>query len=163
MMVLTTSTSSIEEQLQELQKQLDEKDAQIAALSAQVANQHQESKQEREKIKQGESPSGTSCITLQDIQKMITHGIKEPKASQNPPIMGYRKPYPAHYDFMPYPSGYQRPNFDKFDGVQGSPHEHLAHFYSACGETALTDALLIRQFVQSLKGSAFTWYTQLLP
>ena len=47
--------------------------------------------------------------------------------------------------------------------MAGSPQEHLAHFYSACGESALSDALLIRQFVQSLKGSAFTWYTQLQP
>ena len=47
--------------------------------------------------------------------------------------------------------------------MTGSPQEHLAHFYSACGEFVLSDALLIRQFVQSLKGSAFTWYTQLQP
>ena len=45
--------------------------------------------------------------------------------------------------------------------MTSSPQEHLVHFYLACGEFALTDALLIRQFVQSLKGSAFTWYTKL--
>ena len=39
----------------------------------------------------------------------------------------------------------------------------MAHFYLACGESALLDALLIRQFIQSLNGSAFTWYTQLQP
>ena len=47
--------------------------------------------------------------------------------------------------------------------MTGSPQEHLAHFYLACGESALSDALLIRQFIQSLKGSVFTWYTQLQP
>ena len=78
-------------------------------------------------------------------------------------MIGYRKPYPVHYDTIPFPPNYQRPNFDKFDSIHGSPHEHLAHFYSACGETALSDQLLIRQFVQSLRGSAFTWYTQLQP
>lgn len=77
-----------------------------------------------------------------------------------PPVLGYRKPYPDHYDAIPFPKGYQRPTFDKFDGI-GSPQEHLAHFYSACGETSRMDAFLVRQFVQSLKGSAFTWYTQL--
>jgi len=41
----------------------------------------------------------------------------------------------------------------------GPPHEHLAYFYLAYSETALNDALLIRQFVQSLKGETFTWYT----
>ena len=44
-----------------------------------------------------------------------------------------------------------------------SPQEHLAHFYSAYGEFALLDVLLIRRFIQSLKGSAFIWYTQLQP
>jgi len=39
----------------------------------------------------------------------------------------------------------------------------LAHFYLACGESTLLDALSIRQFIQSLNGSAFTWYTQLQP
>ncbi|KAL8151475.1 hypothetical protein V2J09_021283 [Rumex salicifolius] len=39
----------------------------------------------------------------------------------------------------------------------------IAHFYSAYGETTLSDELLIRQLVQSLKGSTFTWYTQLQP
>ncbi|KAM2162439.1 hypothetical protein ACFX1Q_040230 [Malus domestica] len=79
------------------------------------------------------------------------------------PILGYRKPYPAHYDTVPFPQGYQKPSFDKFDGLSGSPQEHLAHFYSACGETSQSDPLLVQQFVQSPKGSAFTWYTQLEP
>ncbi|KAI5347415.1 hypothetical protein L3X38_015294 [Prunus dulcis] len=83
--------------------------------------------------------------------------------SISPPILGYRKPYPAHYDVLPFPKGYPKPTFDKFDGLNGSPHEHLAHFSSACGETSQLDALLIRQLVQSLKGSALTWYTQLPP
>ena len=64
---------------------------------------------------------------------------------------------------MSFPQGYQKLSFDKFDGLSGSPQEHLAHFYSACGETSQSDPLLVRQFVQSLKGSAFTWYTQLEP
>ena len=81
----------------------------------------------------------------------------------SPPILGYRRPYPSHYDAIPFPKGYQRPTFDKFDGINGSPQEHLAHFYSACGETSQMDAFLVRQFVQSLKGSAFTWYTQIEP
>ena len=55
------------------------------------------------------------------------------------------------------------PNFEKFNRINGSPHEHLAHFYSACGETALNNALLIRQCAQSVKGAVFTSYTQLYP
>ncbi|XP_024199875.1 uncharacterized protein LOC112203083 [Rosa chinensis] len=121
---------------------------------------------EKDKKKKNDEKSGHSdsnAFTLQDVKTMIAEGIREFQLSLNPPVSGYLKPYPAHYDALPFPKGYQRPTFDKFDGVNSSPHEHLAHFYSACGETSQVDALLIRQFVQSLKGAAFTWYTQLQP
>lgn len=36
------------------------------------------------------------------------------------------------------------------DGVNGSPQEHLTHFYSAYGETSQSDAFLVRQFVLCL-------------
>ena len=87
---------------------------------------------------------------------MIAQGIKEHQAAMNPPVLGYRNPYPSNYDSIPFSTGYQKPNFEKFDEINGSPHEHLA----VC-EAASNDALLIRQFVQALKGAAFTWYTQL--
>jgi len=81
----------------------------------------------------------------------------------SPPMLGYKNTYPNYYDLVPIPKGYQKLNFENFDGINGSPQEHLAHFYSACGKTALNDALLIRQFVQSLKETTFIWYTQLQP
>jgi len=77
----------------------------------------------------------------------------------NPLVLGYKNPYPSHFDSVPFPKGYQQPNFENYDGINGSLHEHLACFYSACGETVLNDALLIRLFVQSLKGTTFMWYT----
>ena len=104
-----------------------------------------------------EGHTSSTSITQDELKTLIAEGIKEFQASINLPVHGCRKPYPAHYDTVPFPTGYQKPNFEKFDGLTGSPQEHLAHFYSACGESALLDALLIRQFVQSLKGSAFTW------
>jgi len=79
----------------------------------------------------------------------------------NLPVLGYKNPYLSHNDSMPFLKDYQKPNFEKFDEINGSPHEHLAHFYSVYGETTLNDALLIRQFIQSLKGAAFTWYALL--
>jgi len=141
--------------MQELQRKLAEKEAKIANLAARLENW------EREKI--NKASGSETAVTPQDIKELIAQGIKEYQAAVSPPMLGYRNPYPTHYDSVPFPKGYQKPNFEKFDGINGSPHEHLAHFYSACGETALNDALLIRQFVQSLKGVAFTWYTQLQP
>ena len=145
-----------------MQKALSERDAQIAELMARISSHEQESREERVRTNVEGQSSGPP-ISPQDIKNLVAQGIREFQLSQNPPVLGYRKPYPVHYDAVPFPAGYQRPIFDKFDGLHGSPHEHLAHFYSACGETTLNYALLIRQFVQSLKGSAFTWYTQLQP
>jgi len=77
---------------------------------------------------------------------LIAQVRKEYQATMSPLVLGYRNPYPSYYDSIPFPKGYQKPNFEKFDGMKGSPYEHLTHFYSACGGTALNDALLITQF-----------------
>ncbi|XP_040372026.1 uncharacterized protein LOC121052108 [Rosa chinensis] len=127
---------------------------------ANISDHKNDGKSDREKNIGGH---GSTIASLEDIKTLIAEGIREVYTSSNPQFSGYLKPYPAHYDTLPFPKGYQKPTFDKFDGVDGSPHEHLAHFFSACRETSQLDALLIRQFVQSLKGAAFTWYSQLQP
>ena len=110
-----------------------------------------------------QAQSSAAPIVQADLKRLIAEGIRDFQASMTPPVFGYRRPYPTHYDTIPFLHGYQKPHFEKFDGINRSPQEHLAHFYSASGESAQSDALLIRQFVQSLKGSTFTWYTQLQP
>jgi len=75
---------------------------------------------------------------------LIAQGIKEYQAAVSPPVLGYKNPYPTHYDSVPFSKVYQKPNFEEFHGINKSPHEDLAHFYSACGKAALNDALLIR-------------------
>ncbi|CAL8989853.1 unnamed protein product [Prunus brigantina] len=183
MQVMMTGTSNTEDQLpliqemmqdlrREMQQKLEEKDAEIALLSARLKEKTVIGEQDRgktnesiahEQTKEEKGESSTSTISPNDIKALIAEGIREFQLSIAPPVQGYRKPFPSHYDAIPFPKGYQRPIFDKFDGTNSSPHEHLAHFYSACGETSQSDALLVRQFVQSLKGPAFTWYTQLPP
>jgi len=183
MQVMMTGTSNTEElplmreMMQDLRREMDqkiaEKDAQIALLSAQLKEKaivgeqdkgkaHEFAAHEQER-KEEKGESSSNSISPNDIKALIAEGIREFQMSMTPPVLGYLKPYPSHYDAIPFPKGYQRPIFDKFDGISSSPHEHLAHFYSACGETSQLDAFLVRQFVQSLKGSAFTWYTQLPP
>ena len=97
--------------------------------------------------KANETDSSNTVITSRDIKKLIAQGIKEHQEAMSPLVLGYRNPYPSHYDSVSFPRGYQKLNFEKFDRTNGSSHEHLAHFYSACSETAMNDALLIRQFV----------------
>ncbi|KAI5317664.1 hypothetical protein L3X38_037371 [Prunus dulcis] len=157
----------------EMQQKLAEKDAEIVLLSARLKGKNiigeqdmgktNESIAQEQQTKEEKVESSTSTISPNDIKVLIAEGIREFQLSIASPVQGYRKPFPSHYDAIPFSKGYQRPIFDKFDGISSLPHEHLAHFYSACGETSQSDALLVRQVVQSLKGSAFTWYTQLPP
>ena len=126
-----------------MQRRLDEKDVEIAILAAQVANQASMSAREHRQVHE---QTHTSAAQV-DLKSLIAEGIRDFQASMTPPVLGYRKPYPSHYDTLPFPNGYQKPYFEKFDGINGSPQEHLAHFYSACGEASKSDALLIRQFV----------------
>ena len=140
-----------------MQRKLAGKDIEIVALTAQLAIKA--NIVGGSKTKKVESSS--TQITQQEVKEIFDENIRKFHMSLTPPILGYQRPYPAHYDAMRYPKNYQRPSFEKIDGVSDTPQEHLAHFYSAYGETSQSDTLLIRQFVQSLKGPSFTWYTQL--
>jgi len=60
------------------------------------------------------------------------------------------------------PHGYQPPKFNQFDG-KGNPKKHIAHFIETCGNVGTEGDRLVKQFVRSLKGIAFGWYTHLEP
>ncbi|KAM2244974.1 hypothetical protein ACFXTI_005969 [Malus domestica] len=49
----------------------------------------------------------------------------------------------------------------QFDG-KGNPKQHVAHFVETCNAGTEGD-YLAKQFVRSLKGNAFEWYTDLEP
>ena len=58
------------------------------------------------------------------------------------------------------PNGYQPPKFLQFDG-KGNPKQHIDHFVETCENAGTQGGLLVKQFVRSLKGNAFDWYTDL--
>src|SRR3954463_1050790 len=70
------------------------------------------------------------------------------------------KPYEAWHDLVSFPAGWHPPKFRQFDGT-GDAREHLAYFEVACGDTAKSSSLLLRQFSGSLTGPAFHWYSRL--
>ena len=81
-----------------------------------------------------------------------------------PQIKRTGRPYPAEFDLVPYPKGYVVPKFKTFSGESTkdqNPDQHLAHFRASCGNTGNNDALLLRQFPQSLVGPAFSWFYSL--
>jgi hypothetical protein len=72
--------------------------------------------------------------------------------------------YPAVYDLEEYPKGYVISRIRTFSGEGNkdlNPEQHLAHFVASCDNTGDNDARLLRQFPQSLVGTAFQWYYSL--
>jgi len=78
--------------MQEWQRKLTEKEANIANLATLLENL------ECEKI--NEADSSNTVITPQDIKKLIVQGIREHQAATNPQVLGYKNPYPSHYDLV---------------------------------------------------------------
>ena len=62
---------------------------------------------------------------------------------------------------MRMPHGYQLPKFQQFDG-KGNP-KHVAHFIKTCETVGTRGDLLAKQFVRTLEGNGFYWYTDLEP
>ena len=46
---------------------------------------------------------------------------------------------------------------------KGNPKQHIAHFIETCNNAGTEGDYLVKQFVHSLKGNAFDWYTDLEP
>ena len=58
------------------------------------------------------------------------------------------------------PQNYQPPKFQQFEG-KGNPRQHVSHFVETCNNAGTYGDLMVKQFLRSLKGSAFDWYTDL--
>ncbi|KAI5356364.1 hypothetical protein L3X38_009259 [Prunus dulcis] len=193
MQVMVTGAMSIEEQLAhmsesvtKLTKMVEEKDVQIASLINKWET-HQdkepsqdvhkkESHHEAESSEKGlghETESGdkshgkgntasVGSLSIQQLQDMITNTIKAQYGGPSQDTFIYSKPYTKRLDNLRMPTGYQPPKFIQFDG-KGNPKQHVAHFIEMCNSAGTNDDYLVKQFVQSLRGTAFNWYIDLEP
>ena len=76
----------------------------------------------------------------------------------------YQKPYPAEFDFTPFPAGWCIPEFTKFNGDDShTTWEHVSQYVLQLGEVGFNDALRVRLFSLSLTGMAFSWFSSLAP
>ncbi|KAM1743775.1 hypothetical protein ACFX12_013639 [Malus domestica] len=101
-------------------------------------------------------------LSIQQLQEMITNTIKAQYEGSSHTSLFYSKPYSKKIDALKMPRGYQPPNFMQFDG-KGNPKQHVAHFVETCNNAGMEGDYLAKQFVRSLKGNAFEWYTDLEP
>ena len=128
-------------------------------------------KGENTRVDKGKGGEGTSqhghstsmaSISVQQLQDMITNTIRAQYGGSSTSSLMYLKPYTKRIDNMRIPNGYQPPKFLQFDG-KGNPKQHAAHFVETCENVGTQGGLFVKQFVRSLKGNAFDWYTDLEP
>jgi len=62
--------------------------------------------------------------------------------------------YLAEGDLVPYPLKFKALTLQAFDG-KGSPNQHIYYFKSQIGNVVANDAILVRLFIDTLKGLAF--------
>lgn len=85
----------------------------------------------------------------------MTEMLNEYKKQETVSIYITEKPYPSHVDMVPFPLKFVQPHFNTFSGTT-YPKQHIAHFESRCGVITQQGDLLLKLFVQSLDGTAFT-------
>ncbi|KAA0056741.1 ty3-gypsy retrotransposon protein [Cucumis melo var. makuwa] len=101
-------------------------------------------------------------LSVQQLQDMIANSIRAQYGGPPQTSFMYSKSYTKRIDSLRMPLGYQPPKFQQFDG-KGNPKQHIAHFVETCENAGSRGHQLVRQFVRSLKGNAFEWYTDLEP
>ena len=60
------------------------------------------------------------------------------------------------------PAVYQPLKFQQFDG-KGNPKQYITNFIETCNNAGTDRDLLTKQFVHTLRGNTFDWYTDLEP
>ncbi|KAL0300028.1 UNVERIFIED_CONTAM: hypothetical protein Scaly_3062000 [Sesamum calycinum] len=183
---MVTNTTTIEEQLasltraiEGLTKHIQEQDEQIARLINKADNvdaSHVMGKQveahdeveastrqhytERDKYAKELQISSDGLIPVDRLKEFIEGTIKSKIEGSSKSSLTYSKPYTPRIDSLKMPMGYQPPKFQQFDG-KGNPKQHVAHFVETCNNAGTYGDHLVKQFVRSLKGNAFDWYTDL--
>ncbi|KAL0427529.1 UNVERIFIED_CONTAM: hypothetical protein Slati_2927700 [Sesamum latifolium] len=184
--VMVTNATTIEEQLasltraiEGLTKHVQEQDAQIARLIHKADNvnaSHIMGKQveahdeaevstkqryaENDKSTKDLQVSSDGLIPVDQLKEFIEGTIRSKIEGSSKSSLTYSKPYTPIIDSLKMPMGYQPPKFQQFDG-KGNPKQHVAHFVETCNNAGTYGDHLIKQFVRSLKGNAFDWYTDL--
>ncbi|KAG8369438.1 hypothetical protein BUALT_Bualt14G0013700 [Buddleja alternifolia] len=92
----------------------------------------------------------------------LANGLDDPNRVIIPRNGIIKSSYPEWVEQVAYPFGYVIPNFFPYRGG-GCPRKHLVLFLASCGNSAESQALLLRQFPLSLEHIALEWYLHLLP
>ena len=64
------------------------------------------------------------------------------------------------WDSVTYPPKFKPPMLHTYNG-KGSPNQHIYYFRSQTGNIIDNDAIMVRLFIDTLKGVAFDWFRNL--
>ncbi|KAA0040572.1 ty3-gypsy retrotransposon protein [Cucumis melo var. makuwa] len=169
MMVGVTAEAAMEEmerKINFLMKAVEERDHEIATLKDQIkACETTESSKtpavkadDKEKVvlqeNQMQQSISITCLSVQQLQDMITSSIRAQYGGPQQTSFMYSKPYTKRINDLRMPVGYQPLKFQKFDGKR-NPKQHIVHFVETYKNVGLRGEQLVRQFVRSLKENAF--------
>ncbi|KAK4381928.1 hypothetical protein Sango_2919900 [Sesamum angolense] len=99
-------------------------------------------------------------IPVDQLKEFIEGTIRSKIEGSSKSSLTYSKPYTPRIDSLKMPMSYQPPKFQQFDG-KGNSKQYAAHFVETCNNAGTYGDHLVKQFVRSLKGNAFDWYTDL--
>ncbi|KAK4538994.1 hypothetical protein RGQ29_032069 [Quercus rubra] len=151
MPVMMTNTTSLEEQVSTIAQTLEE-----LMKPKQTHNDKPESSTKDLNF------STEGSISPDQLKELIKEAIKDQVGGGSQTSIAYAKPYTQRIDLLRMPQNYQPPKFQQFEG-KGNPRQHVAHFVETCNNAGTYGDLMVKQFVRSLKGNAFDWYTDLAP
>ncbi|XXG82670.1 hypothetical protein AAC387_Pa10g0570 [Persea americana] len=95
-------------------------------------------------------------LTKKDIGDILAKAKEEDTLKEH----GIKPPSPLWMDSVPFPPKFKQPFLQTYTG-NGSARQHVIHFKILTGTVADQDALKIRLFASTLKGTAFDWYSTL--
>jgi hypothetical protein len=76
----------------------------------------------------------------------------------------YQKPYPSHFDLVPYPVGWRTPDFVKFNGEDNrTTWGHISQYLVQLGKVGSIVALKVCLFSLSLTSTVFSLFSSLSP
>ncbi|XP_038904526.1 uncharacterized protein LOC120090905 [Benincasa hispida] len=111
---------------------------------------------------QSQQSASVASLSIQQLHDMIMTSIRAQYGGPAQTSFIYSKPYIQRIDNLKMPTGYQPLKFQQFDG-KGNPKQHIVHFVETCKNAGIREDLLVKQFVRTLKGNTFDWYTDLEP
>jgi len=152
------------EQIAKLMKRLEKKSSEASNKDSDEEDSNKESNhtEESDDERKARKDCSLGSMSVEQIQSLIANAVKAQLGEGPHKTHLYTKPYTKRIDALRMPHGYQPPKFNQFDG-KGNPKQHIAHFIETYSNAGTEGDRLVKQFVRSLKGIAFDWYTNLEP